>query len=156
MMRLSGSVKLYCSLAPGASLGGCGALPRGFLPWARSASRAPSLLSILRALERRTGLRARLDLGPRFGQLRFALLAALHFLGNAQPVLERRAVGVLGFAQQCFDLQIQFAHQFAGPSMATVMPPTLSTPQRALISMTWAKLRASTSWCARRNSHSVS
>ena len=42
------------------------------------------------------------------------------------------------------------------PSSATVMAPTLSTPQRALNSMTRAKLRASSSRCARRNAQIVS
>ena len=42
------------------------------------------------------------------------------------------------------------------PSMDTVMPPTLSTPQRALSSMTRAKLRASNSRYFRRKVQNVS
>jgi hypothetical protein len=48
-------------------------------------------------------LGAGFDLGPRFLQRGFALLAASDLFGKAQPVLQRCAVSLRGFGQQFFD-----------------------------------------------------
>ena len=55
----------------------------------------------------------RFDFRPRLGQLGFALFAPLDFFGNAQPILERRAVGLLGLFQQLLDLQLQLLNGLA-------------------------------------------
>ena len=53
------------------------------------------------------------NLHPRLLQSGFALLSAGDFFGNAQPVLQRSAVGLLGFGQQFFDLPVQLPDGFA-------------------------------------------
>jgi hypothetical protein len=79
---------------------------------------------VFRVLQRGAGLRAGFDFSAGPGQERFAFLAAQHFLGDREPVVGRRAVSVLGFAQQ--------------------------------VSMTCAKLRASSSRGTRRKVQIVS
>jgi hypothetical protein len=58
-------------------------------------------------------LGASFNLGPRFLQRGLALLPTGDLFGNAQPVLQGRAVGLLGFGQQFFDLPIQLLDGFA-------------------------------------------
>jgi hypothetical protein len=58
-------------------------------------------------------LGASFNLGPRFLQRGLALLPTGDLFGNAQPVLQGRAVGLLGLGQQFFDFPIQLFDGFA-------------------------------------------
>ena len=77
MMGVSGSVKFTWSFGWGASLGGCGSWPRGFVLAARVASRAGQITILLGA-----GFRVGLDLGARLSQFGFAFLTTLHLGGD--------------------------------------------------------------------------
>jgi hypothetical protein len=66
----------------------------------------------------KAGVGAHLHLGLRALELGFALLAALHFGGNRQAVLQGRGVGLVGFGQQLGDLQIERAQRFLGVTVA--------------------------------------
>ncbi len=62
----------------------------------------------------KAGVGARLHLGLRTRELRFALLAALHFGGNRQAVWQGRRVGLVGLGQQLGDFQIEGVQGFLG------------------------------------------
>ena len=121
----------------------------------------------------KAGVGARLHFGHRALELRFALLAALHFGGNRQAVLQGRRVGLVGLDQQLGDFQIEGVQGFLGvavahggvfarvakifvPAMATVIWPTCSTQQHADSSRICLKAWVSSGPFFRRNVQSVS
>lgn len=117
-MRLCGSVKFDLILPPRLCTRWLRVFATGLFPSGAGGVTGSEFALVFRALQRGTGLRAGFDFGARFGQLRLALLPPLDFCGDRESVLERGAVGVLGFAQQLLDFQIQFPHHLPGTGVA--------------------------------------
>ena len=101
-MRLSGSVKLYWSVGPGAGSGGALRLPCG------------QLRGILRLLGLHADRGAGFPFGARLGESGFARLAALHFLRHSQAILQRRGVGLVRLGQEGRDLEFHLLERRSG------------------------------------------
>src|ERR1035441_3888771 len=107
MIRLSGSVKLYWSPGSGVGVGGLGWLAANLFAALLLGGAFGQFLFVLGQLGGVTDMRASLDLGAGLRQRGLALLPTRDFIGNRQPVLQRRGVGLFGLGQKLLHFQFE-------------------------------------------------
>ena len=73
---------------------------------------------VLRLFGLKAGVGARFHFGLRALESGFALLAALHFGGNRQAILQGRRVGLVGLGQPLGDFQIEGVQGLLGVAVA--------------------------------------